>query len=79
MRAITVIPGQSDSARLDEVEEPPIREGSLLVETLARREDRDKISNPHYKNQFPVSRIDAIPIESVRAGSVGAGCVLAAA
>ena len=35
MQAITVIPGQSDSARLEELEEPPITEGSVLVETLA--------------------------------------------
>jgi glucose 1-dehydrogenase len=35
MLAITVIPGQSDSARLEEVEELPIAEGSVLVETLA--------------------------------------------
>jgi glucose 1-dehydrogenase len=35
MRAITVIPGQADSAQLEEVEEPPITEGSLLVETVA--------------------------------------------
>jgi threonine dehydrogenase-like Zn-dependent dehydrogenase len=35
MRAITVIPGQSDSARLEDLEEPPTTEGSVLVETLA--------------------------------------------
>jgi threonine dehydrogenase-like Zn-dependent dehydrogenase len=34
MRAITVIPGQSDSARLDDVDEPSLTEGSVLVETV---------------------------------------------
>lgn len=35
MRALTVIPGQAGSARIDEVPEPPIGDGSVLVETLA--------------------------------------------
>ncbi len=35
VRAITVIPGQAGSARLDEVPEPPPTDGPLLVETLA--------------------------------------------
>jgi threonine dehydrogenase-like Zn-dependent dehydrogenase len=35
MRAITVIPMQAGSARLDEVAEPPRADGDLLVQTLA--------------------------------------------
>ncbi|MBI1798746.1 MAG: glucose 1-dehydrogenase [Candidatus Eisenbacteria bacterium] len=35
MRAITVIPGTSGSARLDEVPEPPAEDGEVLVQTIA--------------------------------------------
>ena len=35
MRAITVLPGQAGSARLDDVPEPAPEEGPVLVETLA--------------------------------------------
>jgi threonine dehydrogenase-like Zn-dependent dehydrogenase len=35
MRALTVVPEASDSARIDEVPEPDIAEGPVLVETLA--------------------------------------------
>jgi threonine dehydrogenase-like Zn-dependent dehydrogenase len=35
MRAITVIPGQEGSARLDDVPEPPTDDGPVLVQTLA--------------------------------------------
>jgi glucose 1-dehydrogenase len=35
MRALTVVPGRADSARLDELPEPHPRKGSLLVRTLA--------------------------------------------
>ena len=35
MRAITLIPGQAGSARLDEVPEPPPEEGAVLVDGLA--------------------------------------------
>jgi glucose 1-dehydrogenase len=35
MRAITVLPGIANSARLDEVPEPPLSEGPVLVRTLA--------------------------------------------
>jgi glucose 1-dehydrogenase len=35
MQAITVVPMQADSARLDDVAEPPREEGDLLVQTLA--------------------------------------------
>ena len=35
MRALTVIPGRADSGRLDEVGEPPVEDGPVLVETLA--------------------------------------------
>jgi glucose 1-dehydrogenase len=35
MKAITVIPGQSGSARLDDVEEPAPADGAILVEALA--------------------------------------------
>jgi glucose 1-dehydrogenase len=35
MQAITVIPGQAGSGRLDDVAEPPRGEGDLLVQTLA--------------------------------------------
>ena len=35
MRALTVIPGQANSGRLDEVAEPPVGDGPVLVEVLA--------------------------------------------
>ncbi|WP_435011738.1 glucose 1-dehydrogenase [Tundrisphaera lichenicola] len=35
MRALTVIPRKSGSARLDEVPEPPVEDGSVLVEVMA--------------------------------------------
>ncbi len=35
MRAITILPGVANSARLDDVPEPPIGDGAILVETLA--------------------------------------------
>lgn len=35
MKALTVVPGQAGSARLDDVEEPPETDGPVLVETLA--------------------------------------------
>jgi threonine dehydrogenase-like Zn-dependent dehydrogenase len=35
MRAVTVIPGERGSARLDDVAEPPLSDGPVLVETLA--------------------------------------------
>lgn len=35
MRALVVSPGTPDSARLEEVPEPPLKDGSVLVETLA--------------------------------------------
>jgi len=35
MRAITLIPGQAGSARLDEVPEPPVEEGAVLVDGIA--------------------------------------------
>ncbi len=35
MRAITVLPGVLNSARLDEVPEPPLTDGAVLVRTLA--------------------------------------------
>jgi len=35
MRALTVIPGTANSGRLDEVAEPPIEDGPVVVETLA--------------------------------------------
>ena len=35
MRAITVLPGVANSARLDDVPDPPASEGSVLVRTLA--------------------------------------------
>ncbi|MFL5091595.1 MAG: glucose 1-dehydrogenase [Xanthobacteraceae bacterium] len=35
MRAITLIPGVKDSARLEDMPEPPLDDGSLLVRTLA--------------------------------------------
>ncbi|MBV9124636.1 MAG: glucose 1-dehydrogenase [Planctomycetes bacterium] len=34
MRALTVVPGQQGSARLEEVPEPPAEDGPLLVQTL---------------------------------------------
>src|SRR4051812_22848580 len=35
MRAITLKPGLKDSARLDDVPEPPVTDGAVLVRTLA--------------------------------------------
>src|SRR4029079_8977092 len=35
MRAITVLPGIANSARLDEVPEPPLSDGAVLVRTRA--------------------------------------------
>src|SRR6476646_3741024 len=35
MRAITVLPGIANSARLDDVPEPPLSDGAVLVRTLA--------------------------------------------
>ena len=35
MRALTVVPGVPNSARLDDVSEPPAADGDVLVETLA--------------------------------------------
>ncbi len=35
MRALTTIPGEADSARLDDVDEPPLGDGAVLVDTLA--------------------------------------------
>src|SRR6201996_4531709 len=35
MRALTVAPGVANSARIDEVPEPPLSDGSVLVRTLA--------------------------------------------
>jgi len=35
LKALTVVPGQAGSARLDDVEEPPETDGPVLVETLA--------------------------------------------
>src|SRR5262249_16593460 len=35
MRAITVTPGLADSARLEELPDPPVSEGSILVRALA--------------------------------------------
>src|SRR6266851_5967123 len=35
MRALTVVPGQAGSARLDDVDDPPDSDGPVLVETLA--------------------------------------------
>lgn len=35
MRAITVLPGQPRSARLDDMPEPPLSDGAVLVRTLA--------------------------------------------
>lgn len=35
MRAITILPGVANSARLDEMPEPPLADGAILVRTLA--------------------------------------------
>ena len=35
MRAITVLPGIANSARLDDVPEPPLSDGAILVRTRA--------------------------------------------
>lgn len=35
MRAVTLLPGVPDSVRLEEIDEPPLSDGSILVRTLA--------------------------------------------
>src|SRR5487761_1208614 len=35
MKAITVLPGQADSVRLDDVKDPPESDGAVVVETVA--------------------------------------------
>jgi glucose 1-dehydrogenase len=35
MRAITVWPGVANSARLDDIPEPPLSDGAVLVRTMA--------------------------------------------
>ena len=35
MKALTVTPGKANSARVEDVPEPPISDGSVLVKTLA--------------------------------------------
>src|SRR5882672_284740 len=35
MRALTVCPGVANSARLDDVSDPPLSDGAVLVRTLA--------------------------------------------
>ena len=35
MRALTVVPGKRDAVCLDDVPEPPVSDGPVLVETLA--------------------------------------------
>jgi hypothetical protein len=35
MRALTVAPGTANSARLENVPEPPVSDGAVLVRTLA--------------------------------------------
>ena len=35
MRALTVVPGMPNSARIDDVPEPPATDGSVLVRSLA--------------------------------------------
>ena len=50
MRAITVIPGVPNSARLDDLPEPPASEGAILVRTLALGvcgTDREIITGVH--------------------------------
>ncbi|HUI24750.1 MAG TPA: alcohol dehydrogenase catalytic domain-containing protein, partial [Candidatus Kryptonia bacterium] len=50
MRALTVAPGVADSARIDEVADPPAGDGAVLVRTLALGvcgTDRDIVSG-HY-------------------------------
>jgi threonine dehydrogenase-like Zn-dependent dehydrogenase len=50
LRAITVVPGVAGSARLDEVAEPPLSDGPVLVRTIALGvcgTDRDIVSG-HY-------------------------------
>jgi threonine dehydrogenase-like Zn-dependent dehydrogenase len=50
MRALTVVPGVCNSARMDEVPEPPSSDGSVLVRTLALGvcgTDRDIVSGEY--------------------------------
>jgi glucose 1-dehydrogenase len=35
MRAITVLPGVANSARLDDIREPPLSDGAVLARTMA--------------------------------------------
>jgi glucose 1-dehydrogenase len=50
MRALTVAPGKSNSARVDEVPEPPLSDGSVLVRSLVLgvcATDRDIVSGDY--------------------------------
>ena len=50
MRAITVLPGVANSARLDEVPDPPASDGAVLARTLGargvRHRSRDRLRAP---------------------------------
>jgi threonine dehydrogenase-like Zn-dependent dehydrogenase len=50
MRAITVSPGIADLARLDDVPEPPLSDGAVLVRTVALgvcATDREILAGTH--------------------------------
>jgi threonine dehydrogenase-like Zn-dependent dehydrogenase len=89
LRAITVIPGKSGSARLQEVPEPAVAEGTVLVRTLALgvcATDREILSG-HYGTAPPgearlilghesLGMVETAPPESdLRAGDIVVGIV----
>jgi glucose 1-dehydrogenase len=77
MRALTVAPGVADSARVDEVGDPPVTDGAVLVRTIALGvcgTDRDIVSG-HYGWAPPGNKRLIIGHESLgRVEEAPAGC-----
>ena len=56
MRAITILPGAPNSARLDDIGEPPLTDGTILVRTLALGvcgTDREIVAGDYGANAMP--------------------------
>src|SRR5712672_3123712 len=89
MRALTVSPGRANSAQLDDVPEPPLSDGSVLVRTLALGvcgTDRDIIAGEYGASppgearlvlgHESLGRVDEAPADSgFRPGDLVAGIV----
>jgi threonine dehydrogenase-like Zn-dependent dehydrogenase len=89
MRAITVLPGVANSARLEDVADPPLADGSILVRTLALGvcgTDRDIIAGEYGASppgqarlvlgHESLGRVDEAPADSgFRPGDLVAGIV----